>query len=91
MAERIVETSVKKLGTGAISSFKRNHRRKYRARTCTIPDQDLISKEAVLQKSKPRRLKVQAKWCRGNNYTVVREDCAKLLPRISTRSKYSSV
>jgi len=29
---------------------------------------------------------VQARWRRGNNYTLVRGDCAKLLPKISARS-----
>jgi adenine-specific DNA-methyltransferase len=29
---------------------------------------------------------VQERWRRGNNYTLVRGDCAKLLPRIPTRS-----
>jgi len=40
----------------------------------------------VLQKSKRRRLKVQERWRCGNNYTLVRGDCAKLLRKIPARS-----
>jgi adenine-specific DNA-methyltransferase len=40
----------------------------------------------VPQKSKRRRLKVQTRWRRGNSYTVVRGDCAKLLAKLPTRS-----